>query len=101
MTDETTEEIVRETLGKSYDQYGFQGNQRLINDFVYTLADPSMSVIGHDGEASPAAQNIRSSLWSCFTGGGEEFYALASKATTELFTVLGRENELGRIGSQQ
>lgn len=99
MTDETTEAIVRETLGKSYDQYGFQGNQRLISDFVYTLGDSYMSKIATDGDASPAAQYIRSSLWVVFTGGGEVYYAMASKATAELFKALGRENELGWINS--
>lgn len=97
MTHETTEATVRETLGKSYDQYGFQGNQRLIRDFVAILNDPSESEITTDGEASSAAQNIRASLWVSFTGGGEVYYALASIATIELFTALGRENELGWI----
>ena len=99
MTVTTTEETVREVLGKSYDNYGFQGNTRIINDFVSTLNDPSMSVVAADGEASPAADTIRSSLWSCFTGGGDVFYALATRATTELFKSLGRENELGWMNS--
>lgn len=101
MTVKTTEEIVREVLGKSYDQYGFQGNTRLIDDFVYTLNDPSMAVAPRTGEASPAGEIIRSSLWSCFTGGGDVFYAMASRATTELFIALGRENELGWIATQR
>lgn len=99
MPAQTTEEIVRETLGKSYDQYGFQGNTRLINDFVATLNDPSESFVMTDGDASSAAQSIRASLWVVFTGGGEVYYTMASKATAELFTALGREGELGWIKS--
>jgi hypothetical protein len=99
MTINSTEETVREVLGKSYDEYGFQGNQRLINDFVWTLSDPSMSIVAGAGEASPAAESIRTSLWVCFTGGGDGFCTMASRATTELFIALGREDELGWINS--
>jgi hypothetical protein len=95
MTINSTEETVREILGKSYDEYGFQ----VINDFVWTLSDPSMSVVAGAGEASPAAESIRISLWVCFTGGGDEFYTMASRATAELFMAIGRENELGWISS--
>lgn len=99
MAVKNTEEIVRKTLGKSYDQYGFQGNERLINDFVATLNDPSESFIMAYGDASSAAQSVRASLWVVFTGGGEVYYTMASNATIELFTALGRENELGWINS--
>lgn len=101
MTINLTEETVRTILGKSYNQFGFQGNTRLINDFVYTLADKSMSVVRNAGEASPAAQTIRASLWSVFTGGGDYYFAMASRATTELFIALGREDELGWIRAQR
>lgn len=101
MTINLTEETVREILGKSYNQFGFQGNTRLINDFVYTLADRSMSAPARDGEPSPAAQSIRASLWSSFTGGGQFYFEMASRATSDLFYALGRENELGALDSQR
>lgn len=96
-----TEETVREVLGKSYNQFGFQGNTRLIHEFVYILGDPTMAVPVRDGEASPAAQSIRSALWSVFTGGGDVYFEMASRATSDLFRALGRENELGPLVRQR
>ena len=94
-TTKTTEEVVREVLGKTYNQFGFNEDTALVNDFVATLDDPTQAYIEDEGDASPAAERIRGRLWSRYTGGGA-----SASATSDLFYTLGRQSELGWVVEQ-
>ncbi|MBC9705950.1 MAG: hypothetical protein H9W81_13460 [Enterococcus sp.] len=90
-----TEAIVRDVLGMTYDQFGFQDATDLIEKIVKVL-DNEKNTVKDDPEdpkdASFAAEYIRSRLWSRFSGG-----SASAGATTELFLTLNRENELGWV----
>jgi hypothetical protein len=88
----TTEEILLEVLGPSYNQFDFQYDERFLRHAVDTIEDPTMAAEKDAGGASNTAVWFRSSLW--FYGGGFE---MASRATRDLFYALGRESELGWI----
>ena len=95
METKTTEEVVREVLGKTYNQFGFDRATDLIADFVATLEDPTQAVMEDEGDASPAAEKIRARLWSRYSGGGA-----SASATADLFYTLGRQDELGWVVEQ-
>jgi len=86
-----TETTIIETLGKVYNQFGFEQSP-LPARFAALLNDPAKSVVEDEGDASEAAAEIRKTLWSYYTGGGA-----SASSTCQLFHVLGRENELGWI----
>lgn len=92
---EDNEDVVRRVLGKTYNQFGFNRTEALIADFVYVLEDPSQAVVEDAGDPSPAAEHIRSRLWSRYSGGGA-----SASATSDLFYTLGRQDELGWIEEQ-
>ena len=87
--------VVMRVLGRTYDQFGFHRDKELIADFVKTLEDPAKAVPEDEGDASPAAEEIRSRLWSRYSGGGA-----SASATSDLFYSLGREKELGWVKEQ-
>lgn len=86
-----TAEHVTEVLGKVYNQFGF-AESPLPERFAALLNEPEKSVVEDEGDASEAAEQIRKTLWSYYTGGGA-----SASSTCQLFHVLGRENELGWI----
>lgn len=86
-----TATTVIEAIGRVYNQFGFEQTE-LPERFAALLNDPAKSVVEDEGDASVAAEEIRKTLWSWFTGGGT-----SASATCQLFHVLGRENELGWI----
>lgn len=93
-----TEAIVRDVLGMTYDQFGFQKRNDMIEDIVLMLNDEKQMVKDDPtdpNDASFAAEWIRSRLWSAFSGGGA-----SAGATTELFLTLGRGDELGWVRGQ-
>jgi hypothetical protein len=94
MTD-TIEEVVREVLGLTYDRFGFHENAELIESIVRVLKDPSKNWIDAEGEASNAAETVRSWLGEAYIDGGN-----AASATAYLFCALQREEELGWITEQ-
>lgn len=90
-----TEAVVRDVLGMTYDAFGFQQNTDLIEKIVTVLEDETKAIKDDDEDpkdASPAAEFVRSRLWSRFSGGGA-----SAGATTELFLTLGRGDELGWV----
>lgn len=90
----STEAIVRDVLGMTYDQFGFQQDTELIADIVKVLDDINKMVKDNDdpNDASEAAEYVRECLWNRFSGGGA-----SAGATTGLFFMLGREDELGWV----
>lgn len=89
---QTTEQTVREILGVTYDGFGFQNRNDLIERIVTVLDDDSKRFMEDDGDASEAAENVRAMLWSAFSDGGA-----SAGATCELFYTLGRFDELGWV----
>lgn len=96
-TPKTTKEIVLEFLDKpryQSEQFEFKHDERFIRHLVAVLEDPTEAVIEEEGNASPAAGWLSSSL--LFELGGE-----ASRSVTcDLFYTLGRQNELGWMDKQ-
>jgi hypothetical protein len=90
-----TTEAVSKVLGKTYDRFGFNNDKELIAHFVEILEDPAQAVPEDEGDASPAAERIRTHLWNRYTGGGA-----SASATSDLFYALGREKELGWVKEQ-
>ena len=90
-TPKTTEETALEIIGKTYGEFKY--DERLVRHTVATLEDPEMAAKRDAGGASDAAVWLRSSLWVGHGGGFEA----ASKATSDLFHALGRQDELGWI----
>lgn len=86
----TTENVVRVVLGKMYDRFGFNKDAQLINQIVTVLDDPEKSKLTDEDVVSPAASEIRETLWNRYSGGGA-----SATATADLFYTLGRQNELG------
>jgi hypothetical protein len=91
----STEELTRKVLGKTYDRFGFGRDSALVSHFVSVLEDPAQSKVEDEGDASPAAEEIRKKLWSHYAGGGA-----SASATSNLFYALGREKELGWVEEQ-
>ena len=89
------EELTRKVIGKTYDQFGFGRDATLVAHFVEVLNDPEKSKIEDDGDASPAAEEIRTRLWNYYGGGGA-----SASTTANLFYSLGREKELGWVEEQ-
>lgn len=88
----TTEETILEFLGKpcyQSEQFEVKNDQRFIRHLVAVLEDPTEAVIEEEGNASPAAGWLYSSLM--FELGGEA----ANSLTCDLFYTLGRQDELG------
>lgn len=86
-----TPETVSEVIGKVYDQFGFSEGPMPAR-IAAILNDPSKAVIEDEGDASEAAEEIRQSLWSRYSGGGA-----SASSTCALFYKLGRQNELGWV----
>jgi hypothetical protein len=86
-TVKTTEETVREVLGKTYDRFGFSEDVEFVRDIVVLMETPTVT---YEGGMSDAAEAVRNRLWGRYTGGGA-----SASATCDLFVALGRENELG------
>lgn len=95
MKQNDNEEVARKVLGKTYDQFGFNQNSRFVSDIVKILNDPAKSVPEDEGDASPAAEEVRKRLWGQYSGGGA-----SASATSNLFYKLGREKELGWVEEQ-
>lgn len=86
-----TVDTVNEVLGKVYNQFGF-ATSGLGERFANLLNDPSKAIVEDEGDASAAAEEIRKTLWSYYTGGGA-----SASSTCQLFYTLGRQNELGWV----
>jgi hypothetical protein len=96
-TPKTTKEIILEVLGKpcyQSEQFDFKNDARFIRHLVAVLEDPTEAVIEEEGNASPAAGWLSSSL--LFELGREA----ANSVTCDLFSTLGRQNELGWMEKQ-
>lgn len=95
-SNQTTEETVREVLGMTYDQWGFDEDAEQIANIVALLEDESKRTADTSLEqTSEAALEIRETLWNRYSGGGA-----SASATCQLFLVLGRTDELGWIISE-
>lgn len=97
-TPKTTKETVLEFLDKpcyQSEQFEFKHDERFIRHLVAVLEDPTEAVIEEGGYASPAAGWLSASL--LFELGGET----ARSVTCDLFSTLGRQNELGWMDKQE
>jgi predicted DNA-binding protein (MmcQ/YjbR family) len=87
----STESVVRTVLGKMYDRFGFNDDQKLISEIVEILNDPEKGEpLDESFAGTDAAYEIREKLWNRYSGGGA-----SATATADLFHTLGRESELG------
>lgn len=92
VTFSSTEETVREVLGLTYDGFGFQQDTRTIDKIVSIVDDASKRGSEYGEDTSDAAEEVRQTLWSRYSGGGA-----SAGATVNLFLMLDRENELGWV----